>query len=153
MRSYYLAQHITAFKGRKYSQNENYAAAFDYAQQVVLWAANNGIILYSPAAYTVHLANAWHSDESPPWRKIYKIIDDQFVLLSRNAGILIWIFPENWMSSLGCRIEMLDCITHNEKAIKFDPFYLKMMEEDIMTIAERAEFVKRMADPNADWPH
>ena len=116
-------QKITYFKGKEYSLKENWDEAFKFASKIVLWGLQNDLFIYSPCAHTQPMAVEWNSDESPEWRKIYFDIDFGMIERFRKAGEVRFLCPKDWFESSGCRLEFEDALKHNDKIVRFEPFY------------------------------
>ncbi len=131
LKTYYLGQHIQHFKGKEHTLMENWNAAFEFAQQVVLWAADNKIPLFSPAAYTIPVAKYWKKQCFYIHRDLYFFIDKSITERLRAAGELIWVMPHNWHTSSGCKKEVMEALENNEKVIKFHNFYYDREEIEL----------------------
>lgn len=121
-KTYYLGQHIRYFKGKQYSNEENWKYAFEYANSVIKIAIAQKQAVYSPAIVTVPLAIGWNTDESPESRKIYTEFNDAVINELRKTTEIVWLMPFNWYKSSGCIAEVKDALKHREKVIRVEIF-------------------------------
>lgn len=130
-KTYYLGQHIRYFKGKEFSNEENWKHAFDYANSVIKIAIAQQQAVYSPALVTVPLAIGWGTDESPESRKIYTDLNNAVINELRKTTEIVWLMPFNWFKSSGCVAEVKDAVKHGEKVIRVEIFIDLGIEVDL----------------------